>query len=197
MRKAFELMQRVQSAQSMPIAFWLPGSCWLPLLKLHLSALNRENLGDLSFSYDKMLSQGPPRNTGPDLDGTAWDGLQGSGYLSQGCRSIFSTIENLKVLLSSDGHEHYTHKEHVEHGKDGCSLCATFSLSVYWGKDSTEDVPLRLRDVLQDGWNDAALDWDIDYSMDIMSIESITTVNADIGGLRILVYSLPGKLVSL
>lgn len=44
------------------------------------------------------------------------------GHLCEKCKSIFATVENLRMLAST-GFKHYNRLELLHHAKHGCTLC--------------------------------------------------------------------------
>jgi hypothetical protein len=60
------------------------------------------------------------------------------------CKSMFSSLQSLRSLVSQEGYEHYNRKEAQQHADAGCSFCPELLWAFYMEEDD-EDMPIHLR----------------------------------------------------
>jgi len=61
------------------------------------------------------------------------------------CKSMFSSIQNLRSLVSQEGYEHYSRKEARQYADVGCSFCQEL-LCFFWTEEDDVDMPIHLKD---------------------------------------------------
>jgi hypothetical protein len=112
------------------------------------------------------------------------------------CKSMFSSLQSLRSLVSEEGYEHYSIKEAGQHADAGCSFCS--ELLRFWLEEDDDDKPIFLKAAYNNTPIQPNLDNVLSYPSSIFKMSSlVSAAESAVDDIEINICAPSGKHLNL